>query len=88
MPHAQVLLDGVTYLAGHREPVIRVLPVDAGPPSPETARAALRTTIDGLEGLDARLRAGFTAMGEALKARVERGASAAAPARIGATIVS
>lgn len=59
MPHAQVLLDGVNYLAGHREPVVRLIPVEPGPPSPETARAALRTTIDGLEGLDTRLRAGF-----------------------------
>jgi hypothetical protein len=60
VPWAQVLLDGVTYTTGHREPVVRLVELDpAARPSIDVARDALQRTLDALEGLDARLRAGF-----------------------------
>jgi hypothetical protein len=72
---AHVLLDGVTYLAGHREPVARVVEVE-GAPSAETASAALRAALDDLSGLDQRLRAGFAAV----RFVAESGAAWAGPA--------
>jgi hypothetical protein len=61
MRFVTVLLDGVNYLHGTREPVNVNEATDA-PVSAEGAAAALRCVIDGLEGLDQRLRAGIAAV--------------------------
>lgn len=61
MPRAEVLLDGVTYLAVDRVPVVRQVDVD-DPPSPAAAERALAAALAGLAGADARLRAGFAAV--------------------------
>ncbi|MBX3468480.1 MAG: hypothetical protein KF878_16530 [Planctomycetes bacterium] len=61
MPRAEVLLDGVTYLAVERAPVVRHVDVD-DPPSPTAAERALASALAGLTGADARLRAGFAAV--------------------------
>lgn len=63
MPWAQVLLDGVTYTTGHREPVVRLVELEPGAAATaDVARAALERTLGALDGLDARLRAGFGAV--------------------------
>lgn len=56
-----VLLDGVNYLHGTREPVNVTEATDEAA-SKDGAEAALRAVIAGLEGLDQRLRAGFAAV--------------------------
>ncbi len=59
--HVAVLLDGVTYLHGHRDPVHTVTE-SQDDPGPAAAERALRETIARLEGAHARLRAGFAAV--------------------------
>ena len=65
-----VVLDGVTYAYGHREPV-HVVEATAHEPTRAGAEAALREVLGRLEGLDQRIRAGFAAVrfGEAATGR-------------------
>lgn len=60
---AQVMLDGVTYVAARHEPVVELVPLgDADEPSARVAEEALRATLARLGGVEARLRAGFAAV--------------------------
>jgi hypothetical protein len=52
------LVDGVTYLTGHRDAVDHIEPTDLEP-GQASATAALQAFLTALEGLDRRLRAGF-----------------------------
>ncbi len=65
-----VVLDGVTYAYGARDPV-HVVEATAHEATRAGAEAALREVLSRLEGLDQRLRAGFAAVrfGEATKGR-------------------
>lgn len=60
---AQVMLDGVTYVAARHEPVVELVSLErTTEPSPRAAEDALRATLLGLGGVEARLRAGFSAV--------------------------
>ncbi len=63
-----VVLDGVTYAYGDREPV-HVVEATDHEATRQGAEAALREVLGRLEGLDQRLRAGFAAVrfGEAAR---------------------
>jgi len=56
-----ITVDGVDYLAGHREELAELLPSDRAP-SAEAARAHLTAYLAGLEGRPARMRAGWAAV--------------------------
>lgn len=60
---AQVLIDGVTYVAVPHEPVVDLVQVEPGAaPTPEGARALLAGVLGRLSGVEARLRTGFAAV--------------------------
>lgn len=60
---AQVMLDGVTYVAARHEPVVELVELDATDgPSSRLAEELLRATLSRLGGVEARLRAGFAAV--------------------------
>jgi hypothetical protein len=60
---AQVMLDGVTYVAARHEPVVELVELAAADePSARVAEEALRATLARLGGVEARLRAGFAAV--------------------------
>lgn len=64
--YVQVLIDGVTYLAAPHAPVVEVVEVPPSldgdaEPTAAVARDAVERVLASLQGVEARLRAGFAA---------------------------